>query len=232
MFHGGEAGAHRYLLFNLKDDLSEANNLAATKPELVQELDALIEDFLKKTNAVVPALNPSFDPTKYQPELEGKRPPNKSNAKRAGQASARAENETTAKKPAASEAAMKGWKARVCSAEVKDGSLIVSQLSDASFLGFSAAKHSGRSVVRMRIKAAPGASRVDWLPGGVQSKPRSVPFEVKGNDWQIVSVEIPTDSDLGIVRIYLPNTSKSEHVEIDWIEIESLGTSRMTRSDF
>ena len=226
VFHGGESGAHRYLLFNLKDDLSEANNLAATKPELVQELDALIEDFLKKTNAVAPAINPNFDPAKYQPELEGKRPPNKSNAKGAGQSS-KAKNETVA-----NEAALKGWKARVCSAEVKDGSLFVSQLSDASFLGFSAAKHSGRSVVRMRIKGASGASRVDWLPGGAQSKPQSVPYQVTGDDWQVVSAEIPSDEALGIVRIYLPHTGKSEQVEIDWIEIESLGTSRMTRSDF
>jgi hypothetical protein len=174
----------------------------------------------------VPTINPNFDPAKYQPELEGKRPPSKSNTKRSGQSS-KAKNE-----PAANEAAMKGWKARSCSAEVKDGNLILSQLSDASFLGFSAAKHSGRSVVRMRIKGAAGTSRVDWLPGGTQSKPQSVPFEVKGDDWQVVSVDIPSDGALGIVRVYLPNTSKSEQVEIDWIEIESTDTSRMTRTDF
>jgi len=28
IFHGGEKGAHRYLLFNVRDDLSEKNNLA------------------------------------------------------------------------------------------------------------------------------------------------------------------------------------------------------------
>jgi arylsulfatase A-like enzyme len=46
------------------------NNLAAQKPELVAELDALIEGFLTDTKAVVPVPNPAFDPAKYRPELK------------------------------------------------------------------------------------------------------------------------------------------------------------------
>lgn len=82
IFHGGDNGAHRYLLFNLRDDLGEKNNLAAQKPEVVQELDALITQFLVDTHAVVPVPNPDFDPAKYHPELEGKQKPKaKSGAK-------------------------------------------------------------------------------------------------------------------------------------------------------
>jgi arylsulfatase A-like enzyme len=72
IFHGGEKGAHRHLLFNLRDDLSEKNDLAARKPELVSEFDALIEKFLTDTKAGVPVVNPAFDSAKYHPELEGK----------------------------------------------------------------------------------------------------------------------------------------------------------------
>jgi arylsulfatase A-like enzyme len=72
IFHGGENGAHRYLLFNLRDDLSEKTNLAAQKLENVMELDALIDKFLTDTKAVVPVMNPAFDPAKYHPELEGR----------------------------------------------------------------------------------------------------------------------------------------------------------------
>jgi hypothetical protein len=71
IFHGGENGAHRYLLFNLQEDLGERNDLAAQKPELVQELDRLLETFLNDTRAVVPIANPRFDPKQYRPELEG-----------------------------------------------------------------------------------------------------------------------------------------------------------------
>jgi hypothetical protein len=71
IFHGGEAGAHRHLLYNVRDDIGEKENLALQKPELVTELNLLIDDFLSETNAVVPIPNPEFDPAKYHPELEG-----------------------------------------------------------------------------------------------------------------------------------------------------------------
>lgn len=72
IFHGGESGAHRWKLFNLKDDLSEKNDLAAAEPARVKELDALIETFLADTKAVLPVPNPAFDPAQYHPEDEGK----------------------------------------------------------------------------------------------------------------------------------------------------------------
>jgi arylsulfatase A-like enzyme len=72
IFHGGDNGAHRYLMFNLRDDLGEKNNLASQRPELVNELDGLITEFLADTKAIVPVPNPAFDPSKYRPELEGK----------------------------------------------------------------------------------------------------------------------------------------------------------------
>lgn len=75
IFHGGEKGAHRHLLFNLRDDLGERKNLAAQQPELVAKFDAMIEAFLAETKAVVPVPNPAFDPSKYQAELEGKQQP-------------------------------------------------------------------------------------------------------------------------------------------------------------
>ena len=101
IFHGGEKGAHRHLLFNLRDDLSEKNDLAARKPELVSELDALIEKFLADTKAVVPVVNPAFDPAKYHPELEGKQtnqaPPK---SKAAAKTTAKDDNDP----------ALQGWK--------------------------------------------------------------------------------------------------------------------------
>ena len=62
LFYEGEKGAHAYHLYNLKDDLGETNNLSSDKPELVKELDALIETFLADTSAVVPKHNPNYNP--------------------------------------------------------------------------------------------------------------------------------------------------------------------------
>ena len=71
VFYAGADGAHRYQLYNLSEDIGEKNNLAADKPELVRELDTLIEAFLTRTDAVLPLRNPKFDPAQYRPELEG-----------------------------------------------------------------------------------------------------------------------------------------------------------------
>ncbi len=72
IFHGGPNQKHRYLLFNLRDDIGETRNVAENNSELVKELDGLIQAFLDRTQAVVPLPNPNFDISKYHPEDEGK----------------------------------------------------------------------------------------------------------------------------------------------------------------
>ena len=49
-------------LYNLKHDIGETTNLAADHPEKVRELDALIERFMKETDALVPKPNPAYSP--------------------------------------------------------------------------------------------------------------------------------------------------------------------------
>tara|TARA_R110002050_G_scaffold141496_2_gene266714 strand:+ start:75439 stop:76980 length:1542 start_codon:yes stop_codon:yes gene_type:complete len=71
IFHQGENGAHAYMLFNLKEDIGEQNNLASEYPKRVKQMDRLIENHLKDAGAVVPIPNPVFDPIKYHPELIG-----------------------------------------------------------------------------------------------------------------------------------------------------------------
>ncbi|WP_395716275.1 sulfatase [Prosthecobacter sp.] len=217
IFHGGEKGAHRHLLFNLREDLSEKNNLAAQKPELVAELDALIEGFLTDTKAVVPVPNPAFDPSKYRPELEGKQQPK-------GKAKAPAKGKDDAIP------ALQGWKARDCQAAVKEGILRLTSIGSECFLGFSASKHSGPTTAKFRIKAQAGRSHFDWLPGGVGSKPQRSDFTLKGGDWEEIRVELPAEGPLGIVRLYLP--MQEQAVEIDWIELISKNGSKPTRTAF
>jgi hypothetical protein len=216
IFHGGEKTAHRHLLFNLRDDLGEKNNLAAQKPELVAELDAMIEKFLLETKAVVPAPNPAFDPAKYHPELEGKQQP-KAKAK----APAKGKDDAVP--------SLQGWKARDCKAAVKDGVLRITDIGDACFLGMSASKHSGPSTARFRIKAKAGSSHFDWLANGTEGKAHRADFTLKGGDWEDVTVQIPATGPLGIVRLYLP--MQEQVIEIDWIEIQS-SEGKPTRTEF
>ncbi|MBN2313242.1 MAG: sulfatase-like hydrolase/transferase [Sedimentisphaerales bacterium] len=50
-------------LFNLRDDLSEKNDLSNRMPEKVQELDALLSKWLLATGAKMPTPNPNYQPT-------------------------------------------------------------------------------------------------------------------------------------------------------------------------
>ena len=47
-------------LYNLREDIGEATDLAAKQPETVKQLDALIDGFLKDTGATYPRANPAF----------------------------------------------------------------------------------------------------------------------------------------------------------------------------
>ncbi len=223
IFHGGDNGAHRHLLFNLRDDLGEKTNLAAQKPELVAELDSLIEGFLTETKAVVPVANPAFDPAKYRPELEGKQQPKgKAKAKEAAKPATKGKDD--------GDPALQGWKARDCHGAVKDGILRITNIGSECFLGFAAGKHRGPTTVKFRIKAKAGSSHFDWLPGGVGSQQERVDFTLHGGSWEEISVELTASGPLGIVRLYLP--MQEQPVEIDWIEMTSKTDGKLTRTNF
>jgi hypothetical protein len=53
----------RLELYNLRDDLSEKNNLAAAQTARVTELDGLIDRFLADTGATYPRPNPAYAAT-------------------------------------------------------------------------------------------------------------------------------------------------------------------------
>ena len=190
LFHQGENGAHAYQLYNLKEDIGEARDLSASQPERVKELDARITQFLADTKAVVPLPNPAYRPG-------------------------------TADAPVAAADPLDGWKARGCDAAVKDGIVTVTGKSDAPFLGCGAGKMSGPTVVTFRARTAGGgAGKVEWLPTpAATEKAKSVEFKLTGGDWQSVTVELPADGFLGIVRLYLP--AAAQPVELDWVELKS-----------
>ena len=71
LFHEGDDAAHAWRLYDLASDLGERHDLAASRPELVAELDAEIERHLVDARAVVPLPNPRFDPARSRPDLIG-----------------------------------------------------------------------------------------------------------------------------------------------------------------
>jgi len=221
IFHGGEDGAHRWMLFNLRDDLGETNDLAAQEPDRVKAMDALIERFLADTGAVVPVPNPDFDPAAYRPDQEGIARPRAPSSGGTTQTQANASDD---------QPELQGWKPRSCAAAVSDGVVTVKRTGPAPFLGLAAGRLSGPTVVTFRARsAAAGTGKVEWRPSPQSAdEAQSVPFELTSGTWQEVRVELPADGPLGIVRLYLPATS--EPLQLDWIELRSGRVVR--RSDF
>ena len=176
LFHGGEGGAHRYFLFDLAGDPGETTNLAADRPELVAELDQLIEGFLADTKAVVPVPNPAFDPAAYRPELEGKQLP-KGKAK-----------ETAGKS---------GWtSSRQAALKRREGSpVIVSSGGDPWISAIVPEKAKGPFALSLRLRStAKGAALVYYAtpeaPGF--DKSRTVPVALKhDNQPQDFTVPLP-----------------------------------------
>jgi arylsulfatase A-like enzyme len=64
VFHDGANGQHRRLLYDLDKDLGETTDLSAQHPEVIEQLDGRIDQFLKETNAVLPIPNKDYEPTK------------------------------------------------------------------------------------------------------------------------------------------------------------------------
>ena len=72
----------RFELYNLKDDLGETNDRAHANPDLVGELNKLIDNFHRETGALIPAKNPAYDAQAVEPAQKTKAsdtaPPEKS----------------------------------------------------------------------------------------------------------------------------------------------------------
>ena len=223
IFHGGEDGAHRWKLFNLHDDIGEKNDLAANEPDRVKAMDLLIEHFLADTNAVQPVRNPAFDPAVFHPEDEGRpkpRPGPKSNN------NAKSKPKTAPTRD--DDPKLLGWKLRGCDGVVSDGILTVTTNSNSPFLGFAVGELNGPAVVKFHIRSpTAGEGKVEWRPSPEASdKARSVSYQLVAGDWQHVSVTLPAEGTLGIVRLYLP--SQKEQLQVDSIELQSGNGKRLT----
>lgn len=60
-YYDGDNQAHRYELYNLKEDIGETVNLAAAMPKKVEALDAIMEQHLVEAEVLVPIKNPRFN---------------------------------------------------------------------------------------------------------------------------------------------------------------------------
>ena len=218
-FHYGEDGDHEYRLYNLREDIGESKNLAATYPEKVQELDELIEDYIARANVVVPLPNPNFDPATFDSSKIGvqpgglKMPPSFKSS----------QPKSSVRSPSTpiNDKSMLGWIARNAAATVAEESLRITPAGRQPFIANAKVRVDGPAQIRLRIRTQKdGTSRLQWRTEDQDGFPEAgqrQSFDVVGGEWQELSVPLDVDGRLVHVRLFMPDSKRS--YEIDWIEI-------------
>ncbi len=166
-------------LYNLREDLSEAHDLADATPEKVKELEVLIDGFLKDTGATYPRPNPAYKPVAAKVPVSNTDP-------------------LAAWKERGCKATVSGGILTMKSTGKPGG----------AFLGHGMAKMNGPAVVTLRVRSeAGGAGKIDSLPHTAADPDviHSSAFEVKTGDWQEVKIEVREKGALGTLRVYLPD---------------------------
>ena len=174
-------------LYNLREDISEANDLSEKMPDKVKELDALIDGFLQDTGALYPRPNPAYKSAAAQTKPANTDPLD--GWKERGCKATISEGILTMKHTGKPEAA---------------------------FLGHGTGKLTGPATVKLRVRSQTGGfGRVDSLPNaaGDPSVIHSAALEIQAGDWQDVKVELPEKGPLGTLRLYLPD-AEIDFIEI------------------
>ena len=164
-------------LYNLRDDLSETNDLATKMPDKVKELEDLIDGFLKDTGATYPRPNPAYKPV-------AAKAPAKSNDPLVGWKE-------------------RGCKATVADGIL---SMKATGKPGTAFLGHAMAKMTGPATIKLRVRSQTGgAAKIDSFPNGSADTNGmlSLPFEIKPGDWQDVQVKVTSLTKHIIVRVHM-----------------------------
>lgn len=198
-------------LYNLREDLGEARNLAASEPARVRELDGLIDGFLRDTGALAPVPNPA-----YRAEAGAARSPRRAVAG-----------------PPASAAALRGWVPKSAAVSAQNGALVISGEGKSPFIAMTALKLAGPVTLRLRARTDGGRGSVQWrttTQDGFPASGQTVDFAFAApGDWGEAQVTLPVDGALLHLRLYVP--AQKSPVEIDWIELTPAG-GKPQRWDF
>jgi hypothetical protein len=181
-------------LYSLKEDIGETSNLASRMPDKVKELDALIDQFVKDTGALVPKPNPNLNadaPTK-PPSAN---PPT-----------------STPSEPVA------GLVPRNCRIVITEGAIRVVGNGRQPFLGTAQVRFNGPLTLKLRARSkAGGKGRVHWRTAGQDSFPQSSQIATynlpAGTTWQDVSVSLPVQGKPTVIRLYFPTEQTAVEVE-------------------
>ena len=230
-FHYGENGDHQYRLYDLQNDIGESNNLVASRDDVVQELDSLIDQYIQDAKVVLPLPNPNFDASKFDASLIGvqagglKMPPGFKTV-----------HEATPSTPPTklSPKGLLGWILRGADVEMNTDSLKLTPNARQPFMTIANLQLTGPIEVRIRIRSTrDGVGNLQWRTHEQEFFPEAKQlqsFELTAGKWREVKLQLATEGKLKHVRLFVPAPKST--TEIDWIEINSKSNSQKKRWDF
>ena len=118
---------------------------------------------------------------------------------------------------------------RMCKITLVDGALRVEADGPTPFLGTGQVRHAGPMTLKLRARSTAGGSgSVRWKTADQDDFPAEgqlVEYTLAtGDDWQEITVDLPTEGRIGIIRLYLP--ARSAAVQIESIEFCPAGSGR------
>ena len=199
-----EGDPARHELYNLRNDLGEAKNLAGSEPERVKQMDAMIEASLQDTGATYPRPNPAY---------KGAAPSVKPATKRV-------------------DLPLQGWVPKFSKASIAEGVMRVEGQGRRPFLGNTQVKHQGPAMLQLRARAvAGGTGQVQWRTADQETFPaegQTVSFVMKpGEALQDISVSLPVEGQLVHFRLHLP--ADKSPVEIREVKFLDVGSGKLVR---
>ncbi|MEM9345852.1 MAG: sulfatase [Planctomycetota bacterium] len=213
----------KYELYNLKDDIGETKNLAATMPDKVKALDEMIAQHLLDTGTPVPPPNPAFVPGSYNP-ITGE-----------GEPDAKPTDDTPDQRiPSTAQ----GWRPGPTSkVDANGGHLVVrSSINDPWVYIKSIPRVDDDFVIRTRIKGqTQGVGQMFWVTRTGKKnfhREQSRTFKMTHDgQWHTYEVKAPAKGRLSQIRID-PGQAKEKEARIDWVEIINSEGKVVKRWDF
>ncbi len=208
LFHHGPDGAHDYRLYNLQDDIGEQNDLAQSMPEKVRELDALIGEHLQSTAAIVPVVNPKFDPAKFDPAKIGVQAGGLKLDKRSRDA--RAAEDVDEAPPVQGETSAGDWQGKegVVDLREEDGELVVSYAGEDPWIKTDPAglPRTGTIIVEAEVlSSAPGVVTLFCAWGRKPfARGSGLDEAVPAGTWTTCRWEVPAPAILTTLRFDPP----------------------------
>ncbi len=201
-----ETGAE---LYDLRNDIGEANNLADEMPRRAAEMEAILEDWYRQVDANLPTPNPNYDPT----------------AKPTGEILDFDPARATLLRQWAFDDGVDRWRAaHDCRIAAESGCLAVTCTGGDPFAVVPVSADAGSTIVTLRYRAhAAGFGQLFWTTTSERHhhRTRSHRFQLVHGDGQWRQTAIHIHSPEPITGLRLDPGSGVGTVQFDWIRLYS-----------